>query len=53
MRKLKIWKEEREKTASFDEEQSEICLSCWSSPSDFFLDLSLVFCQLQILLSYS
>ena len=41
------------KHASSDEEQGEICLSCWYSLSDFFLDLSLVFSQLQVLLSYS
>ena len=41
------------KHASYDEEQGEICLSCWCLPSDFFLDPSLVFFQLQVLLSYS
>ena len=41
------------KHASSEGQQSEICLSCWYSPSDFFLDLSLFFSQLQVLLSYS
>ena len=51
-KELNKWKEEREmKThASSDEEQCEICLSCWCLPSDFFLDLSLVFPGLQVLL---
>ena len=44
---------EIEKHTSSDEEQGEIFLSYWCSPSDFFLDLSLVLSQLQVLLSYS
>ena len=54
-KKLKV-KEEREikkKHLSSDQEQGEICLRCWCSPSDCFVDLSLVFFQLQVLLSYS
>ena len=38
------------KHASSDKEQGEICFSYWCLPPDFFLDLSLVFCQLQVLL---
>ena len=33
--------------ASSEEVQGEIHLSCWSLPSDFFLDASLVFYQLR------
>ena len=52
--KLNKRKEEREikQHTNPDEEQSEICLSCCCSPLDFFLDLSLVFSQPQVLLSY-
>ena len=44
-------KRNKKECASSAEEQSEICISSWCSPFDFFLDLSLVFSQLQILLS--
>ena len=53
LKKLKRRKRNLKKQASCDEEQGEICLTCWCLLSDFFLDLSLVFSQLQVLLSYS
>ena len=48
--KMKRRKRNFQKHASSIEEQGELCLSCWRSPSDFFLDLSLFFSQ--VLLSY-
>ena len=40
-------KKGKKKKTSSEEEQGEIYLSCWSLPSDFFLDPSLVFYQLK------
>ena len=39
----------RKKHASSEEEQGKTHFSCWCLPSDFFLDLSPVFCQLKFL----
>ena len=49
-KKKKIKRRKKQKTpTSYQKEQGEIHLSCWCSPSDFFLDSSLVFYQLRVL----